>query len=95
MTSLVVGFMEFLKKFTTTELKRSLRAGKRLNACCIRIYGQPVLCPITRTYNLLEQLSKDSDELIVYQLTAFQARFFESFDLLLDNDLEGLGTNKQ
>lgn len=48
-----------------------------------------------RTYNLLEQLSKDSDKFVVYQLTTFQARIFESFDLLLDNDLEGLGTNKQ
>ena len=32
-TSLVVGFIAFLKKLTTTELKRSRRAGNRLNAC--------------------------------------------------------------
>lgn len=32
-TSLVVGFIEVLKKLMTTELKRSFKAGYRLNAC--------------------------------------------------------------
>jgi hypothetical protein len=32
-TSFVVGLMDFLKKVTTTELKRSRRAGYLLNAC--------------------------------------------------------------
>jgi hypothetical protein len=32
-TSFVVGVMDFLKKLTTTALKRSRSAGYRLNAC--------------------------------------------------------------
>lgn len=35
-TSFVVGFIAFLKKFTTTELKRSRSAGNRRKACYMR-----------------------------------------------------------
>lgn len=58
-------------------------------------YGQRFLRPRKGTYNLLEQLSKNSDKLVVYQLTTLQARFFQSLDLLLDNHFKSLGTNKQ
>jgi len=43
-TSFVVGVIAVFKKFTTTELKRSLRAGYRLNACYTWTLTQNHLC---------------------------------------------------
>lgn len=47
------------------------------------------------TYWLLEQLSEDTNHLIVNHSDTLQTRILQSFDLLLDDDLEGSGTDKE
>lgn len=86
-TSFVVGAIEFLKKLTTTELKRSRSAGNRRNACYVQTqYRQHTTT--TRTHDLVQELPEDADELVVHQLAALQTRLLEPHDLLLHNDLK-------
>ena len=47
------------------------------------------------TYYLLEDLCQDTNELVIDQLATFQRWILQSPDLLLDNDLERLCTDKQ
>ena len=40
-------------------------------------------------------MPKDANQLVVYELAALQCRILETLNLLLDDDLEGCGTNEQ
>ena len=95
LTSFVVGFIEVLKKLMTTELNRSRSAGKRLNACCRERSVTIPVKGITMTCYLLEDLCQDTNELVIDELATFQRWVLQSPDLLLDNDLERLCTDKQ
>ena len=94
-TSFVVGFMAFLKKLTTTELKRSFRAGNRLNACWMDISKQCIMAYDRTAYNLLEELAENTDEFIIHKLAALQRRVLQPPDLLLHDDLERLRPDEQ
>lgn len=95
-TSLVVGAIACLKKFTTTALNLSFRAGNLLKACykngsSLIIYqGHGFV-----THDLCQKLPKNPDQLVIYKLTTLQTRLFQSLDLLLYDDLESSGTHEQ
>lgn len=66
-TNFVVGVIAALKKLTTTELKRSLRAGYRLNACYIKTsMPNHFLLRIYSIYHLSEDLAENANQLVVY-----------------------------
>ena len=48
-----------------------------------------------RTYNFLEELTKNADKLIVDEVATFKPRVFKSLDLLLHNDLKGCSPNEE
>lgn len=54
-----------------------------------------VIVSRVNTYNLLEQLSENADEFIIYELTTFHTGFLQPLNLLLDDDFKGLSTNKK
>jgi hypothetical protein len=91
----VVGVIAVLKKLTTTALNLSLRAGNLLNVCWKSFEYSILFRSNKKTHNLCEQLAKNTDELVIHKLATFQARLLQSLDLLLDNNLESSGTNKE
>ena len=93
-TSLVVGFIAFLKKLTTTALNLSLSAGNLRNACYTNCLKQ-FLRHCELTYDFVEELSEDTDQLVIYELAALESRLLETLDLLLDDDFEGSGANEK
>ena len=49
----------------------------------------------SETYHFGKKLTKDTDELIVYKLTALDAWVFEALNLLLNNNFESCRANEK